>query len=341
MNWLKKLRLKISRFNNKPLTLNRCRRLIVILLLLAFGLILAGIRTYSYSPILALVFYPLLCLCVLFTTYMVIKKAIDLNNHSIIDNYYSLLNKHSEDREWLNHELATVQQLCYNKTSGAIHQRKKLAIEHFIHQLDMVAEKETATLVTATIQSAKEEITKELAQNLVEHETKLKNLEEKWTQEPVIFQQYINALDSPSQEKCVLENDTVKNGFTFIYKYIDDVLYGKFQAYELSYFKLCVLEGITNQRNNQEIENLITSINGIQRSDLGAFLHNLFVMCKYYNPPLRKGDFFANCQKYFEKATCDTAILSSNSTRIASGQKIFPIDMKKDNFFKTYLTELA
>ncbi len=214
---------------------------------------------------------------------------------------------------------------------------------NYIQQLETVIEekanKNVLVQTEVAIQTIKEEMAEKLAQSQMEHETQMRNLEERLSQEPIPLQQYLDAIHSNNSNGVSANAPKINEAFSYIYTYIDNTLTGKFHVYELEYFKMHVLEHITNTKVDKEIEKPISSINGIQKSDLGAFLHNLFVMCNYYNPQLKKRDFFVGCQKYFDKEVCDTAVFSTNSTRTANGQKIFPINMKKDNFFKDYLKE--
>ena len=217
-----------------------------------------------------------------------------------------------------------------------------MIVEFYIQQLRTSAEEANPEILAQTkaaIQTIKEEMTQKLANSQMEYDVQIQKLEERLSQESIPLQQYLDAIKSNNSNELSANTKKFNEAFSYIYRYIDNTLAYKFYVYELEYFKVHVLEHITNTKVNKEIEKPISSINSIQKSDLGAFLHNLFVMCKYYNPQLKKSNFFEDCQKYFDKKVCDTAILSTNSTRIANGQKILPIDMKKDNFFKQYLKE--
>jgi len=271
----------------------------ILMLLLVFGMIFTGIIMYRFNPVFALAIFPALCLSLLFLLILFVKRGLDLKTNEILNEYKTYLQTHKLDREWLNKELINEQQLSHNKIGGKIHLRKKMIVEFCIQQLNVSTEESNQEILA----------------------------------------QYLDAIKSSNSHELSANAKKVNEAFSYIYKYIDNTLTCKFNVYELEYFKVHVLEHISNTKVDKEIQKPISSINGIQKSDLGAFLHNLFVMCKYYNPQLRKIDFFEGCQKYFDKEVCDTAILSTNSTRIANGQKIFPIDMKKDNFFKDHLKE--
>lgn len=312
------------------------------MLLLVFGMTLTGIRMYQFNPAFALAIFPTLCFGLLALLLLFIKKGLDLKAEEVLNQYKTHLETHKLDREWLNKELLNEQQLSQNKVGGEIHRRKKMIVEFCIQQLCTSAEETNLEILAQTkaaIQTIKEEMAQKLANNQMEYEVQIKKLEERLSQEPIPLQQYLDAISSKNSNELSANAKKVNETFSYIYKYIDNILTRKFYVYELEYFKVHILEHITNTKVDKEIEKPISSINGIQKSDLGAFLHNLFVMCKYYNPQLKKSVFFEGCQKYFDKEVCDTAILSTNSTRIANGQKIFPIDMKKDNFFKEYLKE--
>ena len=312
------------------------------MLLLVFGMTLTGIRMYQFSPALALAIFPTLCLSLSVLLLLFIKKGLDLKAEEVLNQYKIHLETHKLDREWLYKEFLNEQQLSHNKVGGGIHRRKKMIVEFCIQQLNVSAEEANQEILAQTkaaIQTIKEEMTQKLANSQVEYEVQIQKLEERLSQEPIPLQQYLDAIKSNNSNELSANAKKVNEAFSYIYRYIDNTLACKFYVYELEYFKVHVLEHITNTKVNKEIEKPISSINSIQRSDLGAFLHNLFVMCKYYNPQLKKSNFFEDCQKYFDKEVCDTTILSTNSTRIANGQRIFPIDMKKDNFFKEYLKE--
>ncbi|MDR0746137.1 MAG: hypothetical protein LBF17_06560 [Mediterranea sp.] len=299
MKWIKKLKARIERFNNEPRTIKGNQRLIILMLLLVFGMIFTGIRVYKFNPAFALAIFPALYLSLLILLILFVKKGLDLKTEEVISEYKTHLEIHKLDREWLNKELLNEQQLSHNKIGGNIHHRKKMIVEFCIQQLNVSTEESNQEILA----------------------------------------QYLDAIKSSNSHELSANAKRVYEAFSYIYKYVDNTLTCKFNVYELEYFKVHVLEHITNTKVDKEIQKPISSINGIQKSDLGAFLHNLFVMCKYYNPQLKKSDFFEDFQKYFDKEVCDTAILSTNSTRITNGQKIFPIDMKKDNFFKEYLKE--
>ena len=342
MKWIKKLKAKIERFNNEARTIKGNQRLIILMLLLVFGMIFTGIRMYKFNPAFALAIFPALCLSLLLLLILFIKKGLDLKTEEVLNIYKIHLETHKLDREWLNKELLNEQQLSHNKVGSKIHRRKKMIIEFCIQQLDVSIEESNQKILIQTkaaIQTMKEDIAQKLAKNQIEYETQIKKLEDRLSQEPISLQQYLDAINSNNRHKLSANAKKVNEAISYIYKYIDNTLAYKFYVYELEYFKVHVLEHITNTKVYKEIQKPISSINGIQKSDLGAFLHNLFVMCKYWNPQLKKSDFFEDSQKYFDKEVCDTAILSTNSTRIANGQKIFPIDMKKENFFKEYLKE--
>lgn len=312
------------------------------MLLLVFGMALTGIRMYQFNPAFALAIFPALCLSLLVLLLLFIKKELDLKTEEVLNKYKTHLETHKLDRKWLNKELLHEQQFSHYKVGGEIHRRKKMIVEFCIQQLRTSTEEANQTILIQTkaaIQIMEEEMTQKLANSQIEYEAQIKKLEERLSQEPIPLQQYLDAINSKNNNESSANAKKVNEAFSYIYKYIDNTLAYKFYVYELEYFKVHVLEHITNTKVNKEIEKPISSINSIQKSDLGAFLHNLFVMCKYYNPQLKKSNFFEDCQKYFDKKVCDTAILSTNSTRIANGQKIFPIDMKKDNFFKEYLKE--
>ncbi len=315
------------------------------MVLLVFGMVFTSIRMYKLNPAFTLAIFPALCLCLVSLLIIFTKKILDLRTKGVLDKYQSFLETHKRDKEWLNKEMLNEQHLSCNKVDGNIHQRKKVLIQYYIQQFDAViedeekADKNVLVQTEVAIQTTKEDMAKKLVQIQMEHEAKMKNLEERLSLEAMPSQQYIDAINSNNSNKLSANAKKINEAFRYIYTYIDDTLTCKFHIYELEYFKVHVFEHITNIKVDKKIEKPISSINGIQKSDLGGFLHNLFVMCKYYNPPLKKSDFFENCQKYFNKSICDTAILSTNSTRIANGQKIFPIDMKKDNFFKDYLKE--
>ncbi len=314
----------------------------MLMLLLVFGMTCTGIRMYKFNPAFALAIFPALCFSLLVLLILFVKKGLDLTAEEILNKYKTHLETHKLDREWLNKELLHEQQLSHNKIGGEIHRRKKMIVAFCIQQLNVSAEEANPEILAQTkvaIQTMKEEMAQKLANSQMEYEVQIKKLKERLSQEPIPLQQYLDAINSNNSNELSANIKRVNEAFSYIYRYIDNTLACKFYVYELEYFKVHVLEHITNTKVNKEIEKPISSINGIQKSDLGAFLHNLFVMCKYYNPQLKKSNFFEDCQKYFDKEVCDTAILSTNSTRIANGQKIFPIDMKKDNFFKEYLKE--
>lgn len=336
------MRAKIERLYNEPRTIKGNQRLIILMLLLVFGMTLTGIRMYQFNPAFALAIFPTLCLSLLVLLLLFIKKGLDLKAEEVLNQYKIHLETHKPDREWLNKELLNEQQLSQNKVGGEIHRRKKMIVEFCIQQLSTSTEETNPEILAQTkaaIQAMKEEMAQKLANSQIEYEAQIQKLEERLSQEPIPLQQYLDAINSKNCNELSANAKKVNEAFSYIYKYIDNTLTCKFYVYELEYFKVHVFEHITNTKVDKEIEKPISSINGLQKSDLGAFLHNLFVMCKYYNPQLKKSDFFENCQKYFDKEICDTAILSTNSTRIANGQRIFPIDMKKDNFFKEYLKE--
>lgn len=336
------MRAKIERLYNEPRTIKGNQRLIILMLLLVFGMTLTGIRMYQFNPAFALAIFPTLCLSLLVLLLLFIKKGLDLKAEEVLNQYKIHLETHKPDREWLNKELLNEQQLSQNKVGGEIHRRKKMIVEFCIQQLSTSTEETNPEILAQTkaaIQAMKEEMAQKLANSLIEYEAQIQKLEERLSQEPIPLQQYLDAIKSNNSNELSANAKKVNEAFSYIYRYIDNTLACKFYVYELEYFKVHVLEHITNTKVNKEIEKPISSINSIQRSDLGAFLHNLFVMCKYYNPQLKKSNFFEDCQKYFDIEVCDTAILSTNSTRIANGQKIFPINMKKDNFFKEYLKE--
>ena len=342
MNCIKKLRAKFERLYNEPRTIKGNQRLIILMLLLVFGMTLTGIRMYQFIPALALAIFPTLCLSLSVLLLLFIKKGLDLKAEEVLNQYKIHLETHKLDREWLNKEFLNEQQLSHNKVGGGIHRRKKMIVEFCIQQLNVSAEEANQEILAQTkaaIQTIKEEMTQKLANSQVEYEVQIQKLEERLSQEPIPLQQYLDAIKSNNSNELSANTKRVNEAFGYIYRYIDNTLACKFYVYELEYFKAHVLEHITNTKVDKEIEKPISSINGLQKSDLGAFLHNLFAMCKYYNPQLKKSVFFEGCQKYFDKEVCDTTILSTNSTRIANGQKIFPIDMKKDNFFKEYLKE--
>lgn len=313
------------------------------MLLLVFGMTFTGIRMYhQFNPAFALAIFPALCFGLFALLLLFIKKGLDLKTEEVLNQYKIHLETHKLDKEWLNKELLNEQQLSHNKVSGEIHRQKKMIVEFCIQQLNTCAEEANLEILAQTkaaIQTIKEDMTQKLANSQIEYEAQIQKLEERLNQEPVLLQQYLDAIKSNNNNESSANTKRVNEAFGYIYRYIDNTLACKFYIYELEYFKVLVIEHITNTKVNKEIEKPISSINGIQKSDLGAFLHNLFVMCKYYNPQLKKSAFFEDCQKYFDKEVCDTAILSTNSTRIANGQRIFPIDMKKDNFFKEYLKE--
>lgn len=336
------MRAKIERLNNEPRTIIGNQRLIILMLLLVFSMALTGIRMYQFNPEFALAIFPALCLSLLVLLLFLVKKGLDLKTEEVLNKYKTYLETHNLDREWLNKELHNEQQFSHNKVGGEIHRRKKIIVEFCIQQLSTSAERtnlEISAQTKAAIQIVKEEMAQKLANSQMEYEAQIQKLEERLNQEPVPLQQYLDAIKSNNCNELSANAKKVNEAFGYIYRYIDSTLACKFYVYELEYFKVLVIEHITNTKVDKEIEKPISLINGIQKSDLGAFLHNLFVMCKYYNPQLKKSNFFKDCQKYFDKEVCDTAILSTNSTRIANGQKIFPIDMKKDNFFKEYLKE--
>lgn len=342
MKWIKKLKAKIERLNNGSRTIKGNQRLIILMLLLVFGMIFTGIRMYKFNPDFALAIFPALCLSLLLLLTLFVKKGLDLKAEEILNKYKTLLETNKLNKEWLNKELLNEQQLSHNKIGGEIHRRKKIIVEYYLQQLDTSTQEENQEFFAQTkaaIQTIKEEMDQKIAKSQIEYEAQIKNLEERLSLKPIPLQQYLDTMNSNNSNELSTNTQKINEGFSYIYKYIDYTLTYKFHVYELEYFKVHVLEHITNTEVDKEILKPITSINGIQKSDLGAFLHNLFVMCKYYNPQLRKSDFFEDCQKYFDKEVCDTAILSTNSTRIANSQKIFPIDMKKDNFFKEYLKE--
>lgn len=313
------------------------------MLLLVFGMTLTGIRMYhQFNPAFALAIFPALCFGLFALLLLFIKKSLDLKAEEVLNQYKIHLETHKLDREWLNKELLNEQQLSQNKVGGKIHRQKKMIVEFCIQQLNTCAEEANLEILAQTkvaIQTMKEEMAQKLANSQIEYEAQIQKLEERLSQEPVLLQQYLDAIKFNNSNELSASAKRINEAFSYIYRYIDNTLARKFYVYELEYFKVHVLEHITNTKVDKEIEKPILSINGIQKSDLGAFLHNLFVMCKYYNPQLKKSVFFEDCQKYFDKEVCDTAILSTNSTRIANGQRIFPIDMKKDNFFKEYLKE--
>ena len=342
MKWIKKLKAKIERFNNEPRTIKGNQRLIILMLLLIFGMIYTGIRMYKFNLAFTLVIFPVICLSLLLLLILFVKKGLDLKIEEVLNKYKTYLEAHKLDREWLNKELLNEQQLSQNKIGGKIHRRKKMIVEFCIQQLNVSTEDSNQKILIQTkaaIQALKDDMTQKLVNSQIEYEAQIKKLEERLRQGPIPLQQYLDAINSNNRHELSANAKKVNEVFSYIHKYIDNTLTCKFQVYELEYFKLHVLEHVTNTKVDEEIQKPISSINGIQKSDLGAFLHNLFVMCKYYNPQLKKSDFFEDCQKYFDKEVCDTAILSTNSTRIANGQKIFPIDMKKDNFFKEYLKQ--
>ena len=313
------------------------------MLLLVFGMTFTGIRMYhQFNPAFALAIFPALCFGLLALLLLFIKKGLDLKAEKVLNQYKIHLETHKLDREWLNKELLNEQQLSHNKVGGEIHRQKKMIVEFYIQQLNASAEEVNPEILAQTkvaIQTIKEEMAQKLANSQIEYEVQIQKLEERLSQGPIPLQQYLDAIKSNNSNELSVNAQKVNEAFSYIYRYIDNILACKFYVYELEYFKVHVLEHITNTKVDKEIQKPISSINGIQKSDLGAFLHNLFVMCKYYNPQLKKSVFFEGCQKYFDKEVCDTTILSTNSTRIANGQRIFPIDMKKDNFFKEYLKE--
>lgn len=341
MKWIKKLKAKIERLNNESRTIKN-QRLIILVLLLVFGMTFTGIRMYKFDPAFALAIFPAVCLSLLLLLILFVKRGLDLKTEEVLNKYKTYLETHKLDREWLNKDLLNEQYLSRNKLGGEIHRQKKIIVEFYIQQLNASAEESNQKILAQTkaaIQTVKEEMAQKLAKNQMEYEVQIKKMEERLSQEPIPLQQYLDAINSNNSNEISANAQKVNEAFSYIYKYIDTTLSCKFHVYELEYFKVHVLEHITNTKVDKEIQKPISTINGIQKSDLGAFLHNLFIMCKYYNPQLKKSVFFEDCQKYFDKAVCDTAILSTNSTRIANGQKILPIDMKKDNFFKEYLKE--
>lgn len=342
MKWIKKLKAKIERLNSEPRTIKGNQRLIILILLLVFGMTCTGIGVYKFNPAFVLAIFPALCFSLLVLLLSFIKKGLDLKTEEVLNKYKTHLETRKLDREWLNKELLNEQQLSHNKIGGKIHRRKKMIVGFCIQQINASAEDANQDILSQTkiaIQTIKEEMAQKLAESQIEYEAQIKKLEERLSQVPIPLQQYLDAINFNNSNELSASAKKINEAFSYIYKYIDNTLTCKFNVYELEYFKMHVLEHITNIKVDKEIQKTISSIHGIQKSDLGAFLHNLFVMCKYYNPQLKKSDFFENCQKYFDKEACDTAILSTNSTRIANGQKIFPIDMKKDNFFKEYLKE--
>lgn len=343
MKWIKKLRAKIERLNNESRTIKGNQRLIILMLLLVFGMTFTGIKMYlQFSLAFALVIFPALCFGLFVLLLLFIKRGLDLKTEEVLNKYKTHIETHKLEREWLNKRLLDEKQLSHNKVGGEIHRRKKMIVEFCIQQLDASTEKVNQEILIQTkvaIQTMKEEMVQKLANSQIEYEAQIKKLEERLSQEPIPLQQYLDAINSNNSNELSASAKKVNEAFSYIYKYIDNTLTCKFYAYELEYFKAHVLEHITNIKVDKEIQKPISSINGIQKSDLGAFLHNLFVMCKYYNSQLKKSDFFEDCQKFFDKEVCDTVILFTNSTRTANGQKIYPIDMKKDNFFKEYLKE--
>jgi hypothetical protein len=78
----------------------------------------------------------------------------------------------------------------------------------------------------------------------------------------------------------------------------------------------------------------------MSKTDLGAFIHNLYIMCHYCRTDLKKTDFFNGCQKFISSSFCTANVLFKNSTRLATNSRIEAINMKKSNFFSEYLKEI-
>ena len=117
---------------------------------------------------------------------------------------------------------------------------------------------------------------------------------------------------------------------------MDDCL----KPYEIEYFKKYAFAQITGMPIEEDIQYPISEIYRMSKTDLGAFIHNLYIMCHYCRTDLKKTDFFNGCQKFISASFCTANVLFKNSTRLATNSRIEAINMKKSNFFSEYLKEI-
>ena len=168
------------------------------MLLLVFGMTFTGIRMYhQFNPAFALAIFPALCFGLFALLLLFIKKSLDLKTEEVLNQYKIHLETHKLDREWLNKELLNEKQLSQNKVGGKIHRQKKMIVEFCIQQLNTCAEEANLEILAQTkvaIQTMKEEMAQKLANSQIEYEAQIQKLEERLSQEPVLLQQYLDAI---------------------------------------------------------------------------------------------------------------------------------------------------
>ena len=81
------------------------------------------------------------------------------------------------------------------------------------------------------------------------------------------------------------------NLFSFIYNYISTELDDCLKPYEIEYFKKYAFAQITGMPIEEDIQYPISEIYRMSKTDLGAFIHNLYIMCHYCRTDLKENRF--------------------------------------------------
>lgn len=301
--------------------------LIAVLLLLVVGVICSGAKVYKYSPILSVVSYSLAAISLIAIIIMIVRKISDMKIQSELDKYILVLNEHKDDQEWLHKELTYVNLRIYNKTNGHLYRCKKKLLEEYKNE--------------ANNESVAEELMVRLKEQENRHQQQIEKIEELLVNDQKPLQYYLDAIENNGNDNPADDRSTrLCKLFSFIYNYISTELDDSLKPYEIEYFKKYAFAQITGMPIEEDIQYPISEIYRMSKTDLGAFIHNLYIMCHYCRTDLKKTDFFNGCQKFISDSFCTANVLFKNSTRLATNSRIEAINMKKSNFFSEYLKEI-
>lgn len=173
------------------------------------------------------------------------------------------------------------------------------------------------------------------------HQQQIEKIEELLVNDQKPLQYYLDAIENNGNDNPADDKSTrLCKLFSFIYNYISTELDDCLKPYEIEYFKKYAFSQITGMPIEEDIQYPISEISRMSKTDLGALIHNLYIMCHYCRTDLKKTDFFNGCQKFISSSFCTANVLFKNSTRLATNSRIEAINMKKSNFFSEYLKEI-
>lgn len=265
--------------------------LIAVLLLLVVGVICSGAKVYKYSPILSVVSYSLAAISLIAIIIMIVRKTSDMKIQSELDKYILVLNEHKDDQEWLHKELTYVNLRIYNKTNGHLYRCKKKLLEEYKNE--------------ANNESVAEELMVRLKEQENRHQQQIEKIEELLVNDQKPLQYYLDAIENNGNDNPADDRYTrLCKLFSFIYNYISTELDDCLKPYEVEYFKKYAFAQITGMPIEEDIQYPISEIYRMSKTDLGAFIHNLYIMCHYCRTDLKKTDFFNGCQKFISASFC-------------------------------------